>query len=375
MTRFIFFVLTVFFLFFTYPFNALANEPLVVFRPGSALYTIGEQNYQMDRETLLINDRLYVPLRFFAIGIGSDKRNFIWNEDASKVALINGNDLIIIDRQSGTVYINGRLVKMSLKPVEIDGRLYVPLRHFAEMLDYEVAWDELNKRVSVMAGKLPEKEIRKGKLRHEFAVGGSRFTPGESTLAQWQIALLQKNIYLTIQSVEQMSSKLSNPGETLLCYEKMLGDALIELPGDPEQAANNQNAITALHHLTGVELKQGEIFSFNNTSGPYGRERGYITGFSFSGDKVIREMGGGVCRTSTLVYNAVLDAGLPVIERHRHSLPVYYVPQNKDAAVGYGVLDFRFKNNRECPLFFRTEGNSERICLSIWEKHQECRSY
>lgn len=368
-TRIIFFVLTGLFLFLTFPYISLASQATVIFRPGSDTYTAGGQSYQMDQEALLINERLYVPLRYFALGIGADKRCMVWNKDASKVGLIIENDLFILDIQKGEVNINGRRLKMELRPVEINGRIYVPLRYFSEIMDYVVFWDEQTMDVCVYPGKLSEKDRWKGKLRHELVVDAFRFKPGDINLDQWVIILLENNIHLTIQSIERIIGQLSNPGETLLYYEKRIGDALIDLPDDPGQTANNQNAITALNYLNELEVKKGDIFSFNGAAGPYSGERGYIVGFSFSGDKVIKEMGGGVCRTSTLLYNAVLNAGLPVIERHRHSLPVYYVPQNKDATVGYGVLDFRFKNDREYPLVIKTAANSSRIYLSIWERH------
>ena len=54
----------------------------------------------------------------------------------------------------------------------------------------------------------------------------------------------------------------------------------------------------------------------------------------------------GNCQVSSTLYNAVLLLPeLEVIERHEHGLDVTYVPEGKDAAVSYGSLDFKFKNN------------------------------
>ena len=36
---------------------------------------------------------------------------------------------------------------------------------------------------------------------------------------------------------------------------------------------------------------------------------------------------------------------LKVVERHAHSKEVHYVEKDKDAAVSYGSVDFKFKNN------------------------------
>ncbi len=55
---------------------------------------------------------------------------------------------------------------------------------------------------------------------------------------------------------------------------------------------------------------------------------------------------GGNCQISSTLYNAVLDIPeLSVLERHEHGRKVTYVPDGRDAAVAYGSVDFRFKNN------------------------------
>lgn len=60
--------------------------------------------------------------------------------------------------------------------------------------------------------------------------------------------------------------------------------------------------------------------------------------------------GGGVCQTSSTLYNAVLNAGLEVVERHPHSKSVQYVEKDKDAATDYGGIDFKFKNSLNYPI-------------------------
>lgn len=367
MTRIILFILAGVLL-FTIPQKALAGQAIVIFTPGSDVYTARGQSLRMDRVALLINDRLYVPLRYFALGIGADERSFVWNRDATKVAVLKGNDLLILDMANNTININGKQYTASPAPLVSGGRTYIPLRSFAENMGYKVVWDDHARNVCVFPGQA--EGPRQEEPRRSFTAGGFKSDPAQKTLEQWHIQLVENNIRLPLESVEIMINQLNIPGETVLFCERLVGDALIELPGDPEQADNNQNARTALNYLNGAEVKQEEVFSFNATAGPYSRERGYISGFAFSGDKVIRSMGGGVCRTSTLLYNALLSAGLPVMERHPHSLPVYYVPKNKDASVWYGVLDLKFKNDRRHPLVLKSSGNSRRIYLSIWEQHR-----
>ena len=73
---------------------------------------------------------------------------------------------------------------------------------------------------------------------------------------------------------------------------------------------------------------------------------GYEKAGVFVQDQYKKDYGGGNCQVSTTLYNAVLKVdGLKVTERHQHTQEVYYVPLGKDAAVAYGEIDFKFKNN------------------------------
>ena len=59
----------------------------------------------------------------------------------------------------------------------------------------------------------------------------------------------------------------------------------------------------------------------------------------------------GNCQVSSTLYNAVLKVKeLEVKERHAHSKEVHYVAKDKDAAVSYGSVDFKFKNNTDSPI-------------------------
>ena len=69
-------------------------------------------------------------------------------------------------------------------------------------------------------------------------------------------------------------------------------------------------------------------------------------------------MGGGNCQISSTLYNAVLAVpNLKVIERHEHGREVHYVPEGKDAAVSYGSVDLKFKNEtgNRIKLYFSTD--------------------
>ena len=61
--------------------------------------------------------------------------------------------------------------------------------------------------------------------------------------------------------------------------------------------------------------------------------------------QIEQDYGGGICQVATTIFNAVYDAGLPVVRRHNHSLYVATYPDGRDAAVSWPDLDFIWEND------------------------------
>lgn len=133
---------------------------------------------------------------------------------------------------------------------------------------------------------------------------------------------------------------------------------------DPDRQTN---ITLACNSLNGIIIKAGETFSFCNTLGPATPEDGYKKADTFDGDgNTIQAYGGGKCQVSTTLYNAVLNAsGLTVVERHEHSGPVYYVPEDMDACVSYGSCDFKFANNNDFDIKLYVSNTPDSIDVSI----------
>ncbi len=109
-------------------------------------------------------------------------------------------------------------------------------------------------------------------------------------------------------------------------------------------ASQRHNSKLALEHLLGVTVPPGETFSFNQRVGTFSRDEGYRKApVSYNG-QLIDDWGGGVCQTSTTLYNAALLAGMTIIERHRHRFAPSYISPGRDAAVAFSNIDLRFTN-------------------------------
>lgn len=124
------------------------------------------------------------------------------------------------------------------------------------------------------------------------------------------------------------------------------------------------NAKLALRKLVNFELKPGQVFSFNKCVGTWTRDQGYRRApVSYNGT-LIDAWGGGVCQTSTTVYNAGLLAGLEVQQRHPHRFAPNYAPPGRDAAVAFSNIDLCLKNPYDFPLKLRGEIQGDD--LRIW---------
>lgn len=96
-------------------------------------------------------------------------------------------------------------------------------------------------------------------------------------------------------------------------------------------------------------IDSGESWSFWNRIGRPTARNGFVEGRNLVGDKLTRQIGGGLCQLSGLIYYLALKSGLDIIERHAHSMDIYreeerFTPLGADATVTWGVKDLRIRN-------------------------------
>jgi hypothetical protein len=125
------------------------------------------------------------------------------------------------------------------------------------------------------------------------------------------------------------------------------------------------NARLAARSIDGHVVKPGAIFSYNRTIKNWTADRGYLRApVSYDG-VLIDSCGGGVCETSTALYNAALLAGLPIVERHPHTFAPSYVPPGRDAAVAFPGVDLRFGNDLAVPIIVRANVQGDQLVVKL----------
>lgn len=126
------------------------------------------------------------------------------------------------------------------------------------------------------------------------------------------------------------------------------------------------NIALSLRQFNGMIVYPGQEVSFNQVVGPRTEERGYKVAKIIVGGDFVEGLGGGVCQSSTTLYNALLLADIKITEQHRHTLAVAYVPPSFDAMVNISTADLKFLNDSGNFIFIKTWTDGNRAYVRIY---------
>ncbi|MDF2836991.1 MAG: VanW family protein, partial [Paenibacillus sp.] len=91
--------------------------------------------------------------------------------------------------------------------------------------------------------------------------------------------------------------------------------------------------------------------------------------------RLVPGIGGGICQVSSTLYQAILRAGLAIVERRNHSLPVAYLPVGQDATYATDAIDFKFRNSTGKHLIIRTVAENRKLTVKLFGTMPENISY
>lgn len=132
-------------------------------------------------------------------------------------------------------------------------------------------------------------------------------------------------------------------------------------------ASRVHNVALAASKVSGVLIKPGETFSFNESLGDVSAYTGFQQAYVIRDGKTVLGDGGGVCQVSTTLFRAALDAGLPITERQGHSYRVGYYEQDSppgiDATVYGPHPDLRFTNNTPADILIQAQADTKNMTL------------
>ncbi len=135
---------------------------------------------------------------------------------------------------------------------------------------------------------------------------------------------------------------------------------------DPRNTTRAGNIALAAKLVDGSVVEPGQTFSLNAAMGPRTSNRGFDYAPVIAADGVLRQgVGGGICQYATTLFNAVLLAGLPIVERQAHSLYISHYPIGRDATVSWGAVDFKFRNDTGKTLLIRSWVEGAHLTVAI----------
>lgn len=110
----------------------------------------------------------------------------------------------------------------------------------------------------------------------------------------------------------------------------------------------------------------GGVWSFNKVAGECNEEKGFQAAGSIVGDELLDEIGGGICQVGTTVFNSVYEVGLPIVERHNHSMYISSYPAGRDAAINWPDLDLQWKNDTTSDILLKTSYTDTSLTVTLY---------
>lgn len=116
----------------------------------------------------------------------------------------------------------------------------------------------------------------------------------------------------------------------------------------------NENMRVSLKACNNSIINPGETWSFNECTGDSNLEsNGYKPAGVIVQGRSETGIGGGICQSSTTIYNAALLCGMNVVERACHYYKSTYVDAGRDATIDYGNIDLKLENPFKYQLFMK----------------------
>ncbi|QBD84104.1 hypothetical protein EQG73_01790 [Clostridium tetani] len=244
----------------------------------------------------------------------------------------------------------------------------------AEKKPFELMFSYNEKKVIDFINDV-EKKVNKDATNAKLIKKGENFNIiPESVGKKLNKEKLQKDILTNING--DISKDLVVNGEVKNVQAKVTSDKLTSVNSliasfgtnyaniSSQQRANNIRLST--ESINGTVLMPGEVFSFNGAVGERTADRGYQAASVIIGNQVEDGLGGGICQTSSTLYNAALKANLKSVERAHHTLPSSYIPLGRDATVDWENIDYKFRNDYSFPIYIEGLTQNGEVRFNIY---------
>jgi vancomycin resistance protein YoaR len=127
------------------------------------------------------------------------------------------------------------------------------------------------------------------------------------------------------------------------------------------------NITVPARRLNGIVVRPGQVFDYWNAIGEVSFRTGYRLGGAIIGGHSVegKTLGGGMCATSTTLFNAAARGGLEILSRSPHWYYITRYPLGLDATVSQSQ-SMRFRNDTRYPILIKSMASPGTVRFEIW---------
>lgn len=137
------------------------------------------------------------------------------------------------------------------------------------------------------------------------------------------------------------------------------------------QKGKERNVTLVASMLDGLIIEPFQVFSYHRSVGRPSRLRGFVDGLELRDEHPVASIGGGLCQVSNGIHWVAVNAGMRIVERHRHGLDLFpddqrTVPFGAGATVVYDYADLRIENPLSQSVMLATRVENATFVAEMW---------
>lgn len=245
---------------------------------------------------------------------------------------------------------------------------YFSLKNKSLKKNIEVVYDEAKMKAEIekIAKKL-DKEPKNATIKIDGSIKTTKSTDG----IKLNISKTLSNLTESIDNKKKETIPLvmeKNEAKVKTSDVESVNTKLAEYATSFEKSNNQRshNVEKSAKVTSDILLMPGQVFSYNSYTGKTNSKNGYQEAPVIINGKLEQSAGGGVCQTSSTIFNTALLSGMDIVSVTNHSSSLTYVPLGRDATVNDEGLDFKFKNTFDHPVYIKNTVQNKQLTCTIY---------
>ena len=201
-------------------------------------------------------------------------------------------------------------------------------------------------------------------VRFEFAEATSGIKVNDKDLTQKLTEAFSRGNSVSELTAEVEITEAEVDAETL-------SKKIVKLSTYQTYSSNSENGTSnmgiSLDACNGSIIEPDGVWSFNECTGDSNLESlGYKPAGVILEGELTEGIGGGICQSSSTIYNAAIRANLDIEERYNHKWTSGYVPAGMDATIDYPNLDLKLSNPTDYQMFLECRLDGRTLYATFW---------